>query len=304
MDFDYKENKSVIMVVCFVVFLLAVLLFSFWSSPTATPIQNDPFHFSGSEHDKSSHPPSPEPTPSQGYSSPGHPGQSGSGLPGGSTGSFFGGSTYSVETVEKQFASKQAETDFYEMVNEILQNREEVMDESRKWAFSRVNDESLTAQTRERYRLHLIPGLRNGHDLLAQGSYLEAMEEYTKALHDPNASPVSRYLTIDYMKHAASRLNDMDAYFRIWRIQALIVEESDLSLLGIDRQENTVEWVEEMIQYMQAANDPALFQQIVNRKFEQSRELDLDEDPAVVRAKIEEDTKDTIKQLTRGFYEN
>jgi len=126
-----------------------------------------------------------------------------------------------------------------EEIQKLREQREELRkamyERKRDWVKDKAADESLNAKSRVRYRLKLIDGFRNGNDAYNRGDYVEAMKQYNAGLTDPNADANTRYLCYHQMRDIARLMKDADLYLEILKEQGLLIENEDLSGVGIEK---------------------------------------------------------------------
>jgi hypothetical protein len=127
------------------------------------------------------------------------------------------------------------EEEMQELRNKREELRKAMYERKREWVKDKANDDSLHAKSRVRYRLKLIDGFRNGNDAFNQGDYVEAMKQYAAGLKDPNADDATRYLCYHQMRNVARLLKDADLYLEILKEQGELIENADLSGVGIDK---------------------------------------------------------------------
>ncbi|MFZ2957526.1 MAG: hypothetical protein WA705_11595 [Candidatus Ozemobacteraceae bacterium] len=178
----------------------------------------------------------------------------------------------------------------------IMAHRQKVREESLAWAEKFIMNDNLASNTREVYRLRLIPNLRSGHKLLESKDFAGALREYDKALVDPHASPVAKFLIYDYMKHAAIQLKDVDRYLEACRAQASLIKEADLTVLSIKKTPDAIVAIEERAEYLKAARNASSFNDLVNQKMHQAK-ASSEED----RNKVIAMTRKRIDELARIF---
>ncbi|MBI3037633.1 hypothetical protein HYY75_01095, partial [bacterium] len=108
------------------------------------------------------------------------------------------------------------------MAQKMSKRQVEIEKTNQAWLQNRINDTSLATQTREVYRLRMIPDLKKGHKALQAGDKIMAMQYFQASLKDPNASPVSKYVTLNYMIDLARQAKDVDQYFSLRKLQATL----------------------------------------------------------------------------------
>ncbi|MBP7634634.1 hypothetical protein KBA41_10705 [Candidatus Ozemobacteraceae bacterium] len=152
-----------------------------------------------------------------------------------------------------------------EMAAEIRAHRREVTQASEKWLRSKLEDTSLTEKTREIYRLRLLPDMNTGVTLLESKDYQGALRAFEKALDDPDASPVSKHFIYDYMLQAAAKLKNKMLYGNLYKQQAMLQRDHDLSVIGFNKSGDAFAYAEYLNEHLIAADDEATFNRIVER---------------------------------------
>jgi hypothetical protein len=216
-----------------------------------------------------------------------------------SPGSFVTPPAGESSTIPKTPASPAVKARYEAMQNRLDSIRKDVREQSRKWGLNRINDQTLTAQTREVYRLRLIEPLHHGHRALENGNPREALQEYVKALKDPNASAVSRHITYDYMKEAAARLQDIELYVQIMRAQVAAIETEDLSVLSIPKTKDARIFVDDFEEHVLTLKDPVKFKSLVDKKMAGCRLTG--EDREEMYRTVERETRERIESYREMF---
>ncbi len=184
-----------------------------------------------------------------------------------------------------------------QMLKDIAGFRQRVNEESMAWGLQRINDTSLQADTREVYRLRLIMPLHQGHQAFEEKDYVKALGEYQKALEDPLATPVTRYLTYEYMIEAARQLKDIDRYIEYLKAQSALIEDEDLGALGLKKMPGMKELAEERGKLLRAAKDPVLFDQIVAERMRRDQTSSAKSREFTARS-----VREDIESVEKAFY--
>jgi len=184
-----------------------------------------------------------------------------------------------------------------EKASQIRSHRQKVAEASENWLREKLDDENLADKTKEVYRLRLLPGMKEGIALLEANDYAGALRSFEKALEDPDATPVSKHLIYDYMLQAAGKMKDKMLYASMFKAQAVLQRDQDLSVLGLDKSSQSVEYAEYMTDHLKAANDEATFNKIVERDMKNIGASSAD------REKVAADVKERIREF-EGFFDD
>ena len=184
-----------------------------------------------------------------------------------------------------------------EKAGRLRDHRRKVLEASESWLREKLDDENLTGKTKEVYRLRLLPGMKDGIGLLQANDYTGALRAFEKALEDPDATPVSKHLIYDYMLQAAGKMKDRMLYASMFKAQAVLQRDHDLSVLGLDKSNQAAEYAEYMTDHLKAANDEATFNKIVERDMKSIGASSAD------REKIVADVKERIREF-EGFFDD
>ena len=183
------------------------------------------------------------------------------------------------------------------MLKNLARFRKRVHDESREWGLKHVEDMSLASETREVYRLRMIEPLHFGHKAFENKDWGEALRQYQKALEDPLATPCTRYLTYDYMIEAARKSKDLDRYIELTTAQSRLIEEEDLSALGLQKIEGMKKAFEDRGKLLRASKDVGILDSIID---ERMRKEHATSDKS--RTRIAGAVRKDIEKAERAFY--
>lgn len=150
-----------------------------------------------------------------------------------------------------------------EKASRIRDHRRKMAEASESWLREKLEDENLTEKTKEVYRLRLLPDMKEGLRLLDAKDYQSALKTFEKALEDPDATPVSKYLIYDYMLQAAGKMQNKMMYASLFKKQAMIQRDEDLGVLDLEKSGQAVEYADFMTEHLRAAEDPEIFNRIV-----------------------------------------
>jgi ribosomal protein L29 len=155
---------------------------------------------------------------------------------------------------------------------ESKRDLENLQAESRAWLEGHIKNPHLASNTREVYRLRLLKDYRAGHQALRDGDYALAYNLFAASLSDPNASPVSRYLALDYMRAAAAKMKDLKKYCDALRQQGELASTEDLSVLGISKDPHNRQGYEESIKILMASRDSSVFDALVEARMRDAKD--------------------------------
>ncbi len=132
-----------------------------------------------------------------------------------------------------------------------------IFERKQNWVASRASAGSgLSAKTQARYRLKMIEGYADGNEAMKKGNWAEAIKGFLAGVKDPDADPITKYTCFDQMRMCAKMLKDYDLYLEILKEQGRLIENDDLSILGIDKSTMGTRFYETRRQFVQAIKDP------------------------------------------------
>jgi len=132
-----------------------------------------------------------------------------------------------------------------------------IFERKQNWVASRASAGSgLSAKTQARYRLKMIEGYADGNEAMKKGSWAEAIRGFLAGVKDPDADPITKYTCFDQMRMCAKMLKDYDLYLEVLKEQGRLIENDDLSILGIDKSTMGTKFYETRRQFVQAIKDP------------------------------------------------
>ncbi|HEY9071771.1 MAG TPA: hypothetical protein VIV61_16045 [Candidatus Ozemobacteraceae bacterium] len=183
-----------------------------------------------------------------------------------------------------------------EKASRIREHRRKVLDASESWMREKLNDENLTGKTREVYRLRLLPDMKEGIRLLEASDFQGALRAFDRALDDPDASAVSKYLIYDYMLQAAARMKDKMLFANLLKSQGDLQRDNDLGVLGLEKSSQAADYAEYMSEHLKAANDRAALDRIVERDMKNMRATS-----SADRERVEADVRERIGEFEAYF---
>ncbi len=132
-----------------------------------------------------------------------------------------------------------------------------IFSRKQSWVSSRASSGSgLSAKTQARYRLKLIEGYADGNEAMKKGNWAEAIKALMAGVKDPDADPITKYTCFDQMRMCAKMLKDYDLYLEVLKEQGRLIENDDLSILGIEKSTMGTRFYETRRQFVQAVKDP------------------------------------------------
>lgn len=190
-----------------------------------------------------------------------------------------------------------------EDIKEINQNREKAQRKLRRakeqWLLQQVNNESLNSRTREKYRLKSLDSFTEGMEEFKNGNYDKSIKLLFKSLKDPNATPVSKYMVLLYLRSAANRLKNFELFIEFAKIQAELVQNEDLTPLGIEKSDQSVRYVNELEELYKAATNESDYRKLVAKRVVTNEGLVLS--LKVVRRHLDNEIQDMKKDFG-GFF--
>ena len=132
-----------------------------------------------------------------------------------------------------------------------------IFSRKQSWVASRASSGSgLSAKTQARYRLKMIEGYADGNEAMKKGNWAEAIKAVMAGVKDPDADPITKYTCFDQMRMCAKMLKDYDLYLEVLKEQGRLIENDDLSILGIEKSTMGTRFYETRRQFVQAIKDP------------------------------------------------
>lgn len=192
--------------------------------------------------------------------------------------------------------SKDSAAEMAAILAGIREHEAKIEAESLKWAEDYLKNPDLSSNTVETFRFRMIKEYAAGTAALNAKDYSGALREFQKALENPNASPVSKFVIYDYMRHAAVQLKDIDLFIKILGQQARLIAEQDLSVMGIKKSPDSIIVAGDMAKHLRAIRDPQAFNALVDQKLKSPECLTPDD-----RSVIEAETRKRCKDLERIF---
>ncbi len=206
-------------------------------------------------------------------------------------------STLSVASAPRA-SSKVVSEEMLAIAQEARDFREEGKKESDEWFAGFLENPEIATDTKETYRMRALANMPAAVLAFESKDYQAALRELKKALEDPAASPTTKYYCYDYMREAAARLQDEDAYIEYSMAQAMLLKDNDFSHMGFDETdaETSIEWVRDAALQLKAIKDQTVFNSYVD---EVMRKWQV---PADKRPLVEADVKEQINALRKRIF--
>lgn len=196
-------------------------------------------------------------------------------------------------------ASPNMISELEEMFEEINKYRIEAQEKSIKWALEFIKNPNITQRTQEVYRLRLIKSLHLAHKALEENNFEEAIKLYEEALKDPLATPVTKYITYDYLIYAAKKTKDIQRYAKYLLEQASLAEEENLEVLGIQKEKGIKKWAEKKVKLLLASKDKKIYNELLNARLKESN-IKSDKSKELIAAFLNQE----IESAHNNFYKD
>lgn len=207
-------------------------------------------------------------------------------------------STFTSSSIPKGGIGAFSEAELKTMLEESEKASYEIKKLQQALIMQNINDESLAQRTRELNRLRAIKPYGLGIELYKEGKYTESMRQLLLALEDPLATPVTRYMTLIYLRSAAEKEKRFSLFLEFSKIQARLAADEDLSTLGITETEFDDEWFELQNEYAKVMSDPS-YEQVILQKRTARRDSSDEKVVADERTRLQND----IKRFKRHYGE-
>ena len=166
--------------------------------------------------------------------------------------------------------------------------KEKIRKAAIEWLKQKTSNTALCQQTIERYKVKSHQGFANGTVALRNKDYKTALNYFNQTVKDPEATAITKYFAINNMMIIAQRMKDIELYFIAARMNAALCAKEDLTLLGIQKNSNHLEWVNRVEKTIKARNDKTAFQECVQAKLDEYQSsIDRSEAEMKVREEIE-----------------
>lgn len=192
-----------------------------------------------------------------------------------SVGSSHGGSSYSDDESAYGFESDTVPPDIIsEEQKKILEARFKKDDEE----ITKINEElaqeflkrtDFTAKQMEQLKLRTNKNFVTGMNAYKEKDYKTAVKNFNVLAQDKTASPVSRYFAISGIMDTALAMHDVELYFLAARMRAALAATEDLTLIGIHKNTDSLDWVEKVENTLKASkNDKKSYNKCIQLKMD------------------------------------
>ncbi len=137
------------------------------------------------------------------------------------------------------------------------------------WLTTMATNDSLTEKTREKYKLKQNRSYVEGVNARKQKNYPLAVKKFHEAIKSPDATPVAKYYSLVNIKTLALKMKDMELFILASRLEAKLIAEENLSIIGISKTEEHLEWVDSFEKLMKVRSDPAVLNELVQKRMDE-----------------------------------
>ncbi len=171
------------------------------------------------------------------------------------------GHTSSADSASPFSAEELAQMKEHDKENDIL-----IEKAAANWLVSMANDESLSEKTREKYKLKQNRAYVDGMNARKQKNFPLAVKKFHEAIKSPDATPVAKYYSLLNIKTLALKMKDMELFILASKLEAKLIAEENLSVIGITRSDEHLAWVESFEKLMKVRSDPAVLNELVQKR--------------------------------------
>lgn len=139
-------------------------------------------------------------------------------------------------------------------------------------AENKLKDPTLDPQALEQYKIKANKDFTRGMLARKKKDYKLAIRSFNDVLKDKATSPITRYFALQNLMDIAKENHDMELYFIAARMNANLQATEDLSLIGIEKNEDALEWVTRVELTLKAINDQKSFEECVKLKLYKENE--------------------------------
>jgi len=145
------------------------------------------------------------------------------------------------------------------------------------WLFSMANDETLSAKTREKYKIKMNKNYVEGSNAQSLKDYPRAIKSYFQVLKSEESTDVTKYFALNNIKTIAIKMNNMELFIEVSKAYAKLIATADLSTIGVKKTDDQIEWIETFEKIYRAKKDPAALESLVQEKQKDNPEIPRDE---------------------------
>lgn len=185
-----------------------------------------------------------------------------------------------------------------EIIAKKYEENQKLLNKLKKdWFEEKLKDPNLDPVAREQYKLRSNPNFVIGMKAYDNKDYKTAIKSFSQITQDKNASPVSKYFACKSLMEVAVKIKDIELYFIAARLQANLILNEDLSMLGIEKNKKNLEWCDIIENSIRAKNDPKYFDKCVKYKLERYDGEITPEIEEYVKKQVEKDIEHYSEQF-------
>ena len=152
------------------------------------------------------------------------------------------------------------------MAKKYEENKKKLKQLKIDWFEEQLKDPNISPLAREQYKFRSNPNFVVGMRAMDNQDYKTAIKSFSEITKDKKASAYSKYYACKALMDCAYKIKDMELYFIAARMSAKLIADEDLSLIGKEKGEFTLEWCDKVENTLKARNDPKYFDICVKRK--------------------------------------
>ena len=192
-----------------------------------------------------------------------------------------------------------SEKDKAELAKRYKENREKLRKKKLENIEKQLNDPNLSPVAKEQIRLRTNPSFVKGMYALDKKDYKVAITSFNEIVKDEKTTPISKYFACSQLMETARRMKDIDLYFIAARIRAKLMADEDLSMLGISKGNDTLEWCNKVEYSLRAKNDPKYYEMCLKLKLANCKEPI----PKLIMDKAKKEVDKEIKFYSKQYKE-
>ena len=122
--------------------------------------------------------------------------------------------------------------------------------------------------------------------------YDTAIVSFNEVLKDKSSTAVTKYFACSELMDLAMEKKDMDLYFIAARMRANLISKEDLDVIGVEKDEDAMEWVDNLENILKAKKDKKYYDICVQLKIREAEESGFEITEEVKNEIIEDVEKD------------
>ncbi len=189
-----------------------------------------------------------------------------------------------------------------EMAKSLEKDIEKINQLKKEWFEKKLKESDNSKTAFEQMKLRSNPSFLKGMNAIEQKDFDTAILSFNEILKDNNATPVSKYFACSKLMDVAMEKKDIDLYFIAARMRANLIMKDDLEVLGIEKDEDAMEWVDKVENTLKARNDKKYYDICVQLKMREIEESGFEVD-AETRTEIEQSVDHDIKYYSDLYKE-